>query len=91
MPTPLDRALNSKNLFLGFAGMVTAAAAWAIWGGDMFPAEADPTGDPENWTADEMRTWLRVRGLLPSESASRDELLERIKANMRVPRRSAAQ
>ncbi|PYH36391.1 uncharacterized protein BO87DRAFT_374737 [Aspergillus neoniger CBS 115656] len=44
MPTPLDRALNSKNLFLGFAGMVTAAAAWAIWGGDMFPAEADPTG-----------------------------------------------
>lgn len=24
--------------------MVTAAAAWAIWGGDMFPTEPDPTG-----------------------------------------------
>ncbi|RAL05889.1 uncharacterized protein BO80DRAFT_460938 [Aspergillus ibericus CBS 121593] len=90
MPTPLDRALNSKNLFLGFTGMVTAAAVWAIWGSDMFPAEADPIGDPENWTADEMVRWLRVRGLLPNENATREELLERIKANLRVPRRSAA-
>lgn len=24
--------------------MVTAVAAWSIWGNDMFPAEADPTG-----------------------------------------------
>lgn len=24
--------------------MVTVAAAWAIWGSDMFPAEPDPTG-----------------------------------------------
>lgn len=44
MPTALDRAMHSKNLFLGFAGMVTAAAAWAIWGSDIFPAESDPTG-----------------------------------------------
>ncbi|KAL3262669.1 CobW/HypB/UreG, nucleotide-binding domain family protein [Aspergillus niger] len=49
MPTPLDRALNSKNLFLGFAGMVTAAAAWAIWGSDVFPAEADPTGGTDRY------------------------------------------
>ncbi|CAG8090566.1 unnamed protein product [Penicillium salamii] len=44
MPTPLDRALNSKNLFLGFAGMVTAVAAFSIWGSDVLPAQADPTG-----------------------------------------------
>ncbi|KAL3450100.1 hypothetical protein BJX65DRAFT_305561 [Aspergillus insuetus] len=44
MPTPLDRAMNSKNLVLGFAGMVTAAAVWAIWGNEMFPAESDPQG-----------------------------------------------
>ncbi|KAB8239732.1 hypothetical protein ETB97_008103 [Aspergillus alliaceus] len=44
MPTALDRAMHSKNLFLGFAGMVTAAAAWAIWGSDMFPTESDPSG-----------------------------------------------
>ena len=81
MPTPLDRAMNSKvfnhmylwtltnkslqNLFLGihffiwnnsktskhlakvisgFTGMISAAAVWAIWGNDMFPAEQDPTG-----------------------------------------------
>ena len=30
--------------FSGFAGMVSAAAVWAIWGSDMFPEEADPTG-----------------------------------------------
>ncbi|OJJ41061.1 hypothetical protein ASPWEDRAFT_34538 [Aspergillus wentii DTO 134E9] len=81
--------MNSKNLFLGFAGMVTAAAAWTIWGNDVFPAEPDPTGDPENWTVEEMRRWLRVRGLLPSEKATRAELLERIKANLRVPRKSS--
>ncbi|KAL5359206.1 hypothetical protein BJX96DRAFT_55226 [Aspergillus floccosus] len=90
MPTPLDRAMHSKNLFLGFAGMVTAAAAWAIWGSDIFPAEADPTGDPERWTVDEMKRWLRARGLLPNENATREELLERVKANMRVPPRSTS-
>ncbi|KAF7718049.1 Stress-responsive nuclear envelope protein [Penicillium ucsense] len=88
MPTPLDRALKSQNLFLGFAGMVTAVAAWSIWGSDVFPAEADPTGKPEDWTEDELRRWLRNRNLLPSESATRDELLERVKANLRAPRRT---
>ncbi|KAJ5810334.1 hypothetical protein N7451_001287 [Penicillium sp. IBT 35674x] len=90
MPTPLDRAMNSKNLFMGFAGMVTAVAAWSIWGSDMFPSEADPKGNPEDWTVDEMRRWLRVRGLLPSENASREELLERVKANLRILRNSKA-
>ncbi|EYE94885.1 Ish1 domain-containing protein [Aspergillus ruber CBS 135680] len=88
MPTPLDRAMNSKNLFLGFTGMISAAAVWAIWGNDMFPAEQDPTGDPEDWTADELKRWLRLRGLLPSARATREELLERVKANLRVPRSS---
>ncbi|KAJ5579951.1 uncharacterized protein N7459_005936 [Penicillium hispanicum] len=68
--------------------MVTAVAAWSIWGTDVFPAEADPTGNPENWTVEEMKRWLRARGLLPSENASREELLERVKANLRVPRSS---
>ncbi|KAJ5731229.1 uncharacterized protein N7483_005737 [Penicillium malachiteum] len=90
MPTPLDRAINSnsKNLFLGFAGMVTAVAAYSIWGADVFPAESDPKGDPETWTAEDMKRWLRARGLLPSETATREELLERVKANLRIPRSS---
>ncbi|KAK2789915.1 hypothetical protein FQN53_000968 [Emmonsiellopsis sp. PD_33] len=88
MPTPLDKALNSKNLFLGFAGIVTAAAAFSIWGGDMFPAQQDPTGNPENWTIDELRRWLNARGLLPSQNASREDLIERVKANLRPPPRS---
>ncbi|KAJ5090724.1 hypothetical protein N7532_009408 [Penicillium argentinense] len=122
MPTQLDRALNSKidgSKYLthptpGFAGMVTAVAAWSIWGTDVFPAEEDPTGskllsefkyslykkrrcviecilmtkDPENWTEDELRRWLRARALLPSENATREDLLERVKANMRIPRTS---
>lgn len=27
--------------------MVTAVAAWSIWGSDMFPAEADPKGSKQ--------------------------------------------
>ncbi|KAJ5778225.1 hypothetical protein N7520_001471 [Penicillium odoratum] len=105
MPTPLDRAMNSK--VRRFAGMVTAVAAYSIWGTDVFPSEADPKGskqntskrnikihadgkDPEDWTADEMRRWLRVRGLLPANEATREELLERVKANLRIPRSSKA-
>ncbi|KAJ5543211.1 hypothetical protein N7535_005640 [Penicillium sp. DV-2018c] len=89
MPTPLDKALNSKNLFLGFAGMVTAVAAYSILGNDVLPAQADPTGDPENWTVDELKRWLRARSLLPSENATREELLERVKANLRIPRKTS--
>ncbi|BDD58552.1 hypothetical protein MAP00_003820 [Monascus purpureus] len=76
---------------IGFAGMVTAVAAWSIWGNEMFPSEKDPTGDPEDWTVDEMKTWLRLRGLFPSSKATREELLERVKANLRVPPISAGQ
>lgn len=28
----------------GFAGLVVATSLWNMWGGDMFPAEKDPTG-----------------------------------------------
>lgn len=39
--------LNDQDLtnseFVGFAGMVTAVAAYSIWGTDVFP-EQDPTG-----------------------------------------------
>ena len=28
----------------GFGAIVTAVAAWSIWGGDMFPAQPDPVG-----------------------------------------------
>ncbi|ETS76678.1 hypothetical protein PFICI_12065 [Pestalotiopsis fici W106-1] len=83
MPTPIDNALRSKNAVLGFAGIITAAAAWAIWGGDMFPAPADPTGDPEGWTREEMRQWLAARNLHPQSGDSREQLLERVKVNMR--------
>ncbi|KAJ9645201.1 hypothetical protein H2201_001004 [Coniosporium apollinis] len=89
MPTPLDRALNSRNAFLAFAGLVTAVSAWTIWGpSDVFPSEPDPKGDPENWTVTELRRWLDRRGLLPSSNASQEELLERVKANMRTPPRA---
>ncbi|RFU34614.1 hypothetical protein B7463_g1697, partial [Scytalidium lignicola] len=87
MPTALDKALNSKNTFLAFAGIVTAAAAWSIWGqGEIFPRENDPSGDPEIWTRDEMRRWLAARNLHPGSNDTREELLERVKANMRIPR-----
>jgi hypothetical protein len=58
-PISPDRAnTSSKNLFFGFAGVITAAAAWSIWGQDMFPQLQDPKGDPQKWTEEEMRQWL---------------------------------
>lgn len=45
---------------VAFTGLVTGVAVWAIWGGDMFPSETDPKGDPETWTESEMQTWLRL-------------------------------
>ncbi|PQE33999.1 STE24 endopeptidase protein [Rutstroemia sp. NJR-2017a WRK4] len=80
MPTPIDRALSSKVLcstysvkFLiancSFTGIVTAAAAWSIWGGDMFPKEADPTGDPETWSREELRRWLAAVRMIQSSVA----------------------
>ncbi|KAL8403977.1 hypothetical protein RB594_009019 [Gaeumannomyces avenae] len=84
MPTPLDNAMKSKNAVLAFTGLVTGAAIWAIWGGDMFPAQPDPTGDPENWTREELRRWLAARNLHPQSSDTREQLLERVQANMRL-------
>ncbi|TKA61139.1 hypothetical protein B0A49_04681 [Cryomyces minteri] len=87
MPTPLDRALQSRNAFLGFAGIITAVAAWTIWGpSDVFPRAGDPVGDPESWTDDELRRWLEARKLYPGSTSTREELMARVEANMRAPR-----
>ncbi|KAI5251487.1 hypothetical protein E4T42_04159 [Aureobasidium subglaciale] len=74
-----------SNLFFGFAGLVAASAAWSIFGSDIFPQQPDPTGEPENWTEEEMRRWLNRRNLMASSSSSKEELLARVKANMRTP------
>jgi len=37
-----------SNGLSGFAGIITAVAAWGIWGGDMFPAESDPSGSMDH-------------------------------------------
>ncbi|KAK4657030.1 hypothetical protein QC762_209300 [Podospora pseudocomata] len=86
MPTPLDRAMRSRNAFLAFTGLVTGVAVWAIWGGDMFPTSPDPTGNPEEWSKEDLRRWLAARNLHPQDSDTREQLLERVKANMRIPR-----
>ncbi|KAI0490881.1 hypothetical protein F4859DRAFT_459561 [Xylaria cf. heliscus] len=83
MPTPLDNAMKSKNAVLAFSGLVTAAVAWSFWGGDLFPAQADPTGNPETWTREELRRWLAARNLHPGANDTQEQLLERVKANMR--------
>ncbi|KAI0015339.1 hypothetical protein F4780DRAFT_764387 [Xylariomycetidae sp. FL0641] len=81
MPTPVDNALKSKNAVLAFSGLVTAGVLWALWGSDGQPP--DPKGNPENWTREEMRQWLAARNLHPQASDSREQLLERVKLNMR--------
>ncbi|KAJ5486169.1 hypothetical protein N7530_000469 [Penicillium desertorum] len=82
--------VNGDAVSVAVERMVTAVAAYTIFGSDILPAQADPTGDPENWTMDEMRRWLQARGLLPNEAATREELLERVKANLRIPRKTSA-
>ena len=88
MPTPLDRAFQSKNAVLAFGAAVGAAALYSIWGSDLFPGQQDPTGDPETWEISELRKWLSNRNLLPSESLTREQLIERVKANLRPARSS---
>jgi len=75
--------MQSRNLFFGFAGLVTMASLWNMWGGEMFPPEKDPTGDPDYWTETELRRWLRLRNLTADSRMTRAQLLERVKANMR--------
>ncbi|EUC36806.1 hypothetical protein COCVIDRAFT_86518 [Bipolaris victoriae FI3] len=89
MPTPIDRAVQQRGPFFAFAAIVAGVAAWSIWGQDIFPSQ-DPTGDPETWTHDQCVTWLQHRNLHPSPLATTAELLERIKANMRVSRERAS-
>lgn len=44
-PFPESHTDEPQNGFLGFAGIITAVAAWTIWNnGSMFPEEADPKG-----------------------------------------------
>lgn len=77
-PTQLDRTMQSRvsrppwtiatsanatqNVFIGFAGLVTAVSVWMIWGqGDMFPKQKpakEPTGEPTTWSEDELRKYL---------------------------------
>ncbi|CAG8957943.1 hypothetical protein HYFRA_00000285 [Hymenoscyphus fraxineus] len=86
--TPLDRVIQSqaKNVILAFAGIITASAVFTIWGQDIFPQQADPTGNPEKWSLDELRRWLASRNLHPEDNATKEQLLERVKANLRIDR-----
>ncbi|KAK6529114.1 hypothetical protein TWF694_004329 [Orbilia ellipsospora] len=84
--TEQNRMLNSKNAVLAFGGLVALATAFTVWGnGDqpIFPKPDDPKGDPTTWSTDELRRWLELRNLYPSPTATRDQLLERVRLNMR--------
>ncbi|KAK8017470.1 hypothetical protein PG993_013796 [Apiospora rasikravindrae] len=78
--TPIDNAMRSK---VTFGALVAAASAYVIWGTDVFPAEPDPKGNPEDWTREELRRWLANRDLHPQSRDTREQLLGRVKANMR--------
>ncbi|KAJ6263417.1 hypothetical protein Dda_1980 [Drechslerella dactyloides] len=85
--TPLDRVLSSKNAVLAFGGIIALATAFTIFGNDtpLFPPPEDPTGDPATWSIDQLRRWLDLRNLHPSPTATREELLERVRLNIRRP------
>ncbi|KAK6334076.1 hypothetical protein TWF696_002578 [Orbilia brochopaga] len=85
--TLLDRALSSKNAVLAFGGIVALATAFTIFNSDtpLFPPVDDPTGDPATWSIDQLRRWLDLRNLHPSPTATREQLLERVRLNIRRP------
>ncbi|MCJ1482309.1 hypothetical protein MMC06_002473 [Schaereria dolodes] len=56
----LNRKSLTQNINQGFAGIITAVAAWSIWGSEMFPAEQDPVGDSSKWADSELKRWLEV-------------------------------
>ncbi|RSL92737.1 hypothetical protein BHE90_005186 [Fusarium euwallaceae] len=88
MSTRMDKMMRSQNMVLAFGAAVCMGAAYVIMGNNgqgLFPAP-DPTGDPTTWTRDELRRWLAARNLCPAESATQEELLERVQANMRITR-----
>ncbi|CVK87519.1 uncharacterized protein FMAN_05516 [Fusarium mangiferae] len=90
MSTRLDNFMKSKNVVLFFGGVVSMAAAYTIWGNDgqgVFPSQPDPTGDPKTWTKEECQLWLNKRNLHPDPKATKEELIERVIANMRIPRK----
>ncbi|EPS43073.1 hypothetical protein H072_2908 [Dactylellina haptotyla CBS 200.50] len=75
-----------QNAVLAFGGLVAAATVFTIWGsGDqpIFPRVEDPTGDPETWSIDQLRRWLELRNLYPSPTATKEQLLERVRLNIR--------
>lgn len=62
LPIQITSTLTEAKI--AFGGVVVAAAAWSIFGGDLFPAQEDPKGDPETWTREEMRRWLAAVSLV---------------------------
>ncbi|KAI1391489.1 uncharacterized protein F4822DRAFT_396875 [Hypoxylon trugodes] len=74
---------SEQNAVLAFSALIAGAFAWTMWGESIFPAQGDPKGDPENWTREELRRWLHARNLHPQSKDTREQLLERVKANMR--------
>ncbi|KAL8695022.1 MAG: hypothetical protein Q9224_003462, partial [Gallowayella concinna] len=51
------------------------------------PEPAHANLDPAHWSESELRIWLERRGLLPSGKASREELLQRVYANVKPPKK----
>ncbi|PSK55197.1 hypothetical protein B9Z65_2586 [Elsinoe australis] len=88
-PTQLDRTMQSRNVFIGFAGLVTAVSVWMIWGqGDMFPKKKpakEPTGEPTTWSEDELRKYLTERNLAVGKNPTHQELVAMVIAKKEAP------
>ncbi|SZF04497.1 unnamed protein product [Blumeria hordei] len=76
--------MNAKNGILAFGGIITAAAAWTIVFQDLFPRGADPEGNPNDWSRDELIQWLKKRNQGFSNKDSIEKLLEKVNASMKA-------
>ncbi|KAI5808438.1 hypothetical protein BZA77DRAFT_17666 [Pyronema omphalodes] len=87
-PTPLDRLINSRNLFFGFAAIIVGVSAYVILKDDAPSGMTldDPHGDPREWTEGELRGFLTRRNINLPDTASRDQLEQQVRVTIATAR-----
>ncbi|BFZ62755.1 hypothetical protein YB2330_003865 [Saitoella coloradoensis] len=83
--SPLGRLLPQRSstlLTATFAGLIVLATTASIFGGTGLssePLHREPVGEPEDWSTDELKKWLKERKLRFEKNATREQLIEMVK------------
>ncbi|GAO50634.1 hypothetical protein G7K_4758-t2 [Saitoella complicata NRRL Y-17804] len=78
----LGRLLTDPWQTATFAGLIVLATTASIFGGTGLssePLHREPVGEPEDWSTDELKKWLKERKLRFEKNATREQLIEMVK------------